>query len=143
MPARPLAVLVVDECPDTVSTCRDLLRLHGYDARTAASAEEALALLDGWAPDVAILDLWLPRADGFELAGRLRAPGASRPVLVAVTGMSTDEHLERALAAGFSYFLVKPADPQDLMRLLRTCADELGYRGRQGSSAADPSGGSS
>jgi CheY-like chemotaxis protein len=103
---------------------------HGYDVRTAVSAEGALALLDGWAPDVALLDLLMPRADGFELARRLRAPGASRPVLVAVTGMSSDEHLERALAAGFSYFLVKPADPRELMRLLQTCADELGDQGR-------------
>jgi hypothetical protein len=54
---------------------------------------------------------------------------SARPL--AVTGMSSDEHLERVLAAGFSYFLVKSADPNELMRLLRTCADESGCRGEQ------------
>jgi CheY-like chemotaxis protein len=65
----------------------------------------------------------LPRAN------RTGAPMSARPL--AVTGMSSDEHLERVLAAGFSYFLIKPADPNELMRLLRTCADESGCRGER------------
>jgi CheY-like chemotaxis protein len=129
MPVRPLAVLVVDDFPDTVATYRDLFQLHGYDVRTALSAEEARAPLDGWAPDVALLDLLMAGADGFELARRLRAPGATHPVLVAVTGLTSDEDRERALAAGFSYFLVKPADPNELVQLLRACADNLENRG--------------
>ena len=129
MSSRPLAVLIVDDCLDTVATYQDLFQLHGYDAHTAVSAGEALAQLDGWEPDVALLDLSMPRTDGFELARRLRAPGASRPVLVAVTGLTSDEYRERALAAGFAHFLVKPADPEQLVRLLRTCADRLENRG--------------
>ena len=123
MRARPLAVLVVDDCPDTVATYRDLFQLHGYDVRTAVSAAEALALLDGWEPDVALLDLWMPRADGFELARRLRGPGTTHPVLIAVTGLCSDESRQRAEDASFDHYLLKPADPSEVLRLLHTCAD--------------------
>jgi CheY-like chemotaxis protein len=76
-----------------------------------------------------ILDLMMPRGNGFDLARRLRGPGATRPVLVAVTGLSSDEHRERARADGFDHYLLKPADPNEVMRLLRSRADGLDNRG--------------
>src|SRR4030095_1939041 len=75
MSSRPLTVLVVDDDADTVATYQDLFELCGYDTRIALSADGALALLDGWEPDVAILDLSMPRADGFVLARQLRVGG--------------------------------------------------------------------
>jgi CheY-like chemotaxis protein len=116
--SRPLRVLVVDDCADAVSTCGDLLRLRGHDVRAAQSGDGALALLDGWEPDIALLDIRMPGMDGYELARRIceRAPG--RPVLVAVTGVGDAEARQRARDAGFDHFLVKPADPDVLTDLL-------------------------
>ena len=78
---RPLCVLIVDDCPDTTASYAELLGLYGHDTRTAQSAREALALCDGWEPDVALVDLWMPRTNGFELARWLRVRGARCPPL--------------------------------------------------------------
>jgi CheY-like chemotaxis protein len=115
------AILIVDDFADTAASWQDLFQLHGHDTRTATSTTQALARLDGWVPDVALLDLSMPGADGFELARLLRA-SAPRLVLIAVTGFSSDEYREQARAAGFDHFFVKPADPDALVRLLETDA---------------------
>jgi CheY-like chemotaxis protein len=122
---QPLCVLIVDDFPDTVASCAELLKLYGHDTRTAKSAGEALALLDGWEPDVALLDLRMPGTDGFELARWLRVRGASCPLLVAVTGQNTKVFRERATAAGFDHFWVKPVDPDVMTDLLREHARTL------------------
>jgi len=119
---RPLCVLIVDDCADTVASCAELLNLYGHDARTAGSAGEALDLLDGWEPDVALVDLWMPGTSGFELARRLRARGAGCPLLVAVTGLGTETYRKWATADGFDHFLVKPVDPDVITALLRVYA---------------------
>jgi CheY-like chemotaxis protein len=121
-PPRPLSVLIVDDCPDTVTSCAELLNLYGHDARTAGSAGEALALLDGWEPDVALVDLWMPDVSGFELASRLRDRAGACPLLVAVTGLGTGTYRERAAAVGFDHFLVKPVDPDVITDLLHVYA---------------------
>lgn len=128
MPTYPLAILVVDDCPDTVATYRDPFQLEGYDVRSATSGDELRTLLNGWEPDVAILDLLMPRTDGLELARQLRAPSAERPVLVAVTGMSAEPWQQRAQEVGFHHYFLKPTEPGELMRLLRACAEGFGNR---------------
>lgn len=122
---RPLSVLVVDDCPDTVASCAELLGLYGHDARTAESTSEALALLDGWEPDVALVDLWMPGMSGYELARWLRVRGVRSPLLVAVTGLDTGPYRERAAEVGFDHFLVKPVDPDVIADLLRVYASRL------------------
>jgi CheY-like chemotaxis protein len=122
---RPLSVLIVDDCPDTVASCAELLGLYGHEVRTAESAREALARLDRWEPDVALVDLCMPRMDGFELARWLRVRGANSPLLVAVTGQSAKVYRDRAAAVGFDHFLVKPVDPDVIADLLRAHSDAL------------------
>jgi CheY-like chemotaxis protein len=128
--SRPLRVLIVDDWEDTVVSCAELLRLYGHEARIAQSGDEALAVLDGWEPDVALVDLWMPGMDGFELARWLRVRGANSPLLVAVTGQSAKVFRERAAEVGFDYFLVKPVDPDVITDLLRM------YSARRSLSAA-------
>ncbi|MBN9517183.1 response regulator [bacterium] len=113
---RPLSVLVVDDHPDSGESCADLLRLYGHDARVARTAAEALAALDAFTPDVALLDIGLPGVDGFELARRLVAFLPRRPLLVSVTGFP---HLEvRSRESGFDHHFLKPFDPERLVRAL-------------------------
>jgi CheY-like chemotaxis protein len=116
--SRPLRVLIVDDSEDTVSTCGELLRLQGHDVRTAQSGDEALAILESWEPDIALLDIRMPGMDGHELARRIGARAPGRPVLVAVTGVGDAEARQQARDAGFDHFLIKPVSPDVLTDLL-------------------------
>ncbi len=118
----PLAVLVVDDCADTAASCGELLGLYGYDVRTARGGPAALATLDGWQPDVALLDLAMPEMSGYELARRVRGRRDRCPLLVAVTGLGTPVHRARAADAGFDHFLLKPVNPDVMSALLRSWA---------------------
>ena len=123
--SRPLRVLIVDDYPDTATSCAELLRCYGHDARTADGAGAALALLDEWQFDVVLLELRMPHLSGFELARWLRVRGTCCPLLVAVTGVGTKAYRERATEVGFDYFLVKPADPNVIADLLRNYSAKL------------------
>jgi CheY-like chemotaxis protein len=114
----PLRVLIVDDCPDNRETTARLLRLWGCEVRLAADGAAALAAA-AWRPDVVLLDIGLPRMDGYEVARRLRAdPRTARTFLAALTGLARDEDRRRALAAGCDRHLAKPVDPDELLRLL-------------------------
>lgn len=119
-PTVPLAVLLVDDHRDGGDSCAQLLRLLGYEVRLARTGAAALNLVGSFAPDVAILDIGLPDGNGYELAGRLVAALARRPLLVALTGYGNGE--ERARGAGFDHYLLKPAEPAVLAALLATHA---------------------
>ncbi|MBP3956694.1 response regulator [Gemmata sp. G18] len=120
---RPLRVLIVDDCHDTAESFRELFLLYGHEARSAESGAEAMTLIEGWRPDVAILDLAMPRMSGYELAPLVRATGCG--LLVAMTGWCTPEHRAHAAEAGFDHCLIKPVDPDVLTDLLRTLAAHL------------------
>jgi CheY-like chemotaxis protein len=118
-PHKPLAVLVVDDYPDTAESVAMLLRGDGHDVRIAHSGAEAVKLLGGWQPDVAVLDLKLPDMDGIELAERLCADSRTRPLLVAVSGSIRKHDWERVKVAHFDHHFLKPVDPCQLAGLLR------------------------
>lgn len=122
---HPLTVLVVDDSADTAESCGVLLRLYGYDVRTARSADDALALLQGWEPDVALLDLRMPGTDGYQLARRLAGRPGGRTLLVAVTGLGAEADHREADLAGFDHYLVKPVEPDVMNDLLRSHAAGL------------------
>jgi CheY-like chemotaxis protein len=88
--------------------------------RTAASADQALALLDAVAPDVILSDIGMPGRDGYWLAGQVRA---RRPDIaaIALTAFSGHDDIERAFAAGFDQHVAKPVDPELLVNALSTC----------------------
>ena len=117
LPARRL--LVVDDNADAAQTLATLLSLHGQEARAAFSAEEALQVVQEWPPDVAVLDIGLPDLNGYELCRRIRTrPWGARPLLIACTGWGQREDIDRALDSGFDFHLVKPVDPNAVLRLL-------------------------
>ena len=117
--AWPVRVLCVDDNRDAADSEAELLRVVGFDPRACYDGRSALCLAREWAPDVCLIDLHMPDMDGDELAGRLRAEAAGRPVLmVAVTAMSSDESVARTGAAGFTLHLVKPVDPGILVGMM-------------------------
>ncbi len=116
---RPLRVLIVDDNQDALLSVAELLRMVGHEVQTAISGPTALAVLRGFRPDVAILDIGLPGMDGFELAGQVRALlGNPQPRLIAMTGYGQETDRDRSVAAGFDLHLVKPVDLDVLLRSL-------------------------
>jgi CheY-like chemotaxis protein len=115
-------ILVVDDHADSREATATLLRVFGCDVLTAATAEDALAVVEREAQDVIVADLTLwPSMDGCELARRLRAlPGGDAIFLVALTGHTEAEDVARAGAAGFDAYVTKPADPEKLRALVAT-----------------------
>jgi CheY-like chemotaxis protein len=116
---RPLRVLVVDDNPDMRGTLRTLLGLWRHQTAEAADGHAALDLAAIFWPDAVLLDIGLPRLDGYEVARRLRQlPGLGDVLLVAVTGYGTAQDVAACRAAGIDHHLLKPFDPTELERLL-------------------------
>ena len=112
-------ILIVDDNADAANSLSELLRLDGHQAQPALSAEEALIFAQSFKPDIVLLDIGLPRMDGYEVARRLRLlPACSRTIIVALTGYGQTEDRERTLTAGFDAHLVKPVDLRALTRIL-------------------------
>jgi PAS domain S-box-containing protein len=118
-PASSLRVLVVDDNRDSAATLGMLLRVMGNEVRTAHDGLEAVGVADEFRPDVAVLDIGLPRLNGYDVAGRIRQqPWGRTMVLIAVTGWGQDSDREQSREAGFDHHLVKPVDPAAVMKLV-------------------------
>lgn len=118
-PATPARILIVDDNADAADTLGELLKVVGYEVRVARDAEEALSIVRGYQPRLALLDIGLPGMDGYELAGRLRADPETRDIqLVALTGYGRDNDRSRALGAQFDEHVVKPVGADQLFTLL-------------------------
>ena len=119
-PACP-RILCVDDNHDVSDTCALLLRVYGFDAQACYDGGAALRIAKESPPDLCFIDLNMPGMEGDELAVRLRALAPERPMtLVALTAMSGEEDFRRTAAAGFTAHLVKPADPEALVRFAQT-----------------------
>ena len=104
-------VLVVDDNEDAAEMLADLLQSQGYVTRTAHDGPSALATLESFRPDVAVLDLGLPVMDGFELARLIRGNAELGGIrILALTGYGQAEDRARTADAGFDGHLVKPVD---------------------------------
>jgi two-component system CheB/CheR fusion protein len=114
-----LRILVVDDNPDAAETLALLLQFGGHDVRTAHEGESALETAYAFRPQVIVLDIGLPKMDGYEVARRLRQdPEMKKLFLVALTGYGQDEDRQRSKDAGFDHHLVKPVDPAELQSVL-------------------------
>jgi CheY-like chemotaxis protein len=115
---RTLRVLVVEDFPDTAETIAAILRYGGHEVRIAPDGEEALNAAQSWQPDVVLLDIGLPKVDGWEVAKRLRRRAGRHALVIAVTGYGTPDDFQRSGEAGIDLHLLKPADPELLLSML-------------------------
>ena len=130
-------VLIVDDYPDAAETACTLLSLLGHDCQFATCGKDALALSARFDPDVAILDVGLPDVSGFDLARELRRLFAGKPLyLAAVTGWGQPEDRVKALAAGFDFQVLKPADRGKLSLILELADQQTGPGGTSASGHA-------
>jgi signal transduction histidine kinase/ActR/RegA family two-component response regulator len=112
-------VLVVDDNVDSAESLAMLLRLGGHEIETAYDGLQAVESAERFKPDLILLDIGLPRLDGYDAAIRIRERTDGREVvLVAVTGWGQDEDRRRTREAGFDAHLTKPVDMAALGRLL-------------------------
>jgi two-component system, cell cycle response regulator DivK len=112
-------ILVVDDNPANVRLLRLLLAAESYEVRTAAGAEEALAVLGEFRPRLILMDLQMPGMDGFELTRRLKAGDDTRDiVVVALTAYAMKGDEEKARAAGCDGYVTKPIDTRTLPALV-------------------------
>jgi CheY-like chemotaxis protein len=111
-----MLVLVIDDTADSRDLYEHYLAAHGLDVLGAADGPTGLQAARVKHPDVIVLDMGLPRVDGWEVARRLKADAATRDIrLIAVTGHDTGEARQRALDAGVDEYLVKPCPPEDVL----------------------------
>ena len=119
LPALDLSVLVVDDNRDVAESTAVLLRMAGCDTHVVYDGDEALRAMARVRPDAVLLDIGLPRMNGYEVAERIRAePDYRRTLIVAVSGYGQEEHRLQSQRSGFDYHIVKPIDPPLLTGLL-------------------------
>jgi CheY-like chemotaxis protein len=115
----PHRILIADDNADSAESMGMLLRLMGNDVRIANDGLDAVEQAERFQPDIVLMDIGMPRLDGYEAARRIRNQGWSRDtLLVAVTGWGPSDDSEEATAAGFDHHFTKPLDPAELRRLV-------------------------
>ena len=118
--SAPLRILVVDDNQDAADSMAFLLQLDGHETRIARDGLQAVEAAAHWMPDVVLLDIGLPKLDGYEAARRIRAQrsGVDGVMLIAITGWGQDDDRRRSRDAGFDAHLTKPVGYVDLAKLL-------------------------
>ncbi len=112
-------VLVVDDNRDAAATLSMILKRMGHEVRTAYEGETAVTQAEEFRPELVLMDLGMPKIDGYEAARRIREqPWGKRIFLVALTGWGAAEDRQRTKDAGFNSHLVKPVGMDILIRLL-------------------------
>jgi PAS domain S-box-containing protein len=118
-PAEGQRILVVDDNMDAARTLELLLKSLGHRLRVAFSGTEALRIAPDFDPHIVLLDIGMPGLDGYEVARRLRASDRRNALrIIAVTGWGQEADREKSREAGFDLHLVKPVDPNELVRAL-------------------------
>ncbi len=123
---RPLHILIADDNVDLTESFAEILTSSGHRVDVVYDGAAAVEKAQANPPDIALLDIGMPKLDGYEVARQLRAGVATQGIhLVAITGWGQASDLEAARAAGFDHHLLKPVEPQDLVRLIGESYNEF------------------
>jgi PAS domain S-box-containing protein len=128
-PATRWRILIVDDNQDSADSLAMLLQIMGNEVGTAYDGEQAVEAAEAIRPDVALLDIGMPKLNGYDTCRRMREqPWGKGMFLIALTGWGRAEDRRRADEAGFNLHMVKPVDPDVLMKLLASWSREHGGR---------------
>jgi two-component system alkaline phosphatase synthesis response regulator PhoP len=120
MTAAAGKVLIADDEPNIVTSLEFLMRKCDYDVRVARDGEEAVRLAEDFRPDVLLLDVMMPRCDGFEVCRRIRGNPATRGVrILMLTAHGRGGEIERGLALGVDAYITKPFSNKELVARVR------------------------
>lgn len=118
-PKSALRILIVDDNRDGADSLAQLLRFMGNETHTAYDGQKGIEVAEEFRPSVILLDIGLPKLNGFEACRHIRAqPWGKQTIIIAVTGWGQDEDRRLTTEAGFDHHMVKPVNPKDLMKLL-------------------------
>src|SRR5262245_8865145 len=118
-PLTKCRILIVDDNRDSADSLSMLFQVMGNEVGTAYDGEQAVETAESMRPDVVLLDIGMPRLNGYDTCRRIRQkPWGQRMLLIALTGWGQEEDIRRTKDAGFDYHMVKPVDPAALSRLL-------------------------
>jgi DNA-binding response OmpR family regulator len=116
---HPARILIVDDEPNMVVAIQVLMQQRGFETETAADGHEAMAKALAFRPDLVLLDVMMPKADGFEVAHAIRqAPTLVGTKVVFLTARGTSRDKLRGYDAGGDVYLTKPFDHEDLVNLI-------------------------
>jgi signal transduction histidine kinase/CheY-like chemotaxis protein len=122
---RPVRVVIVEDNRDLLELTQAVIESLGCATEIAADGEEGLQRIVATHPDLALVDVGLPKLDGYELARRVKQQLIAPPTLVAVTGYGQRGDRARALAAGFDDHLTKPVRTEVLQALIEATRTRL------------------
>jgi len=109
-------ILIVEDDEDNLETLSAFLEFYKYRIVKAMDGETALMMISAEQPDVILLDLMIPKVDGWEVARRVRSnPANKKIVIIAFSAMALPHEIEKALDAGCDAFLAKPMSPDYLV----------------------------
>ena len=122
-PPRSFRILVVDDNHDSALSQAMMLSIMGHETRTAHDGESAVSSAESFRPEVVLLDIGLPKLNGYEVAQRIREmPWGTSMFLIAVTGWGQEEDRQRSTEVGLNVHMVKPVEPAALEKLLAELA---------------------
>ena len=116
----PKSVLIVDDEASIVLSLRHLMQREGYDVRVAGDGEAALAEVAAAPPDLVLLDVMIPKRDGYDVCQTIRAnPDWNDLKIVMVTAKGREIEAEKGLALGADAYVTKPFSTRDLAKQVR------------------------
>ena len=120
-------VLLVDDEPNIILSLEFLIEQAGYEVRVARDGEAALKSIEERKPDLILLDVMLPKRDGFDVCERIRANPAWNDIrIIMLTAKGRDSERERGLALGADAYITKPFSTREAMEQIKRFLDDEG-----------------
>jgi len=113
------SILIVEDNEKNMKLVRDILAHHGHRVIEATTGEEGVRLALSEAPDLILMDIQLPDISGVEALARIRASGASMPVLAVSASVMPDEQ-QRIVSSGFDAFIAKPISLKPFLEAVKS-----------------------
>ena len=121
-------VLIVDDEPNIVTSLRFLMKKSGFETSVARDGEEALTEVERFHPDLVLLDVMMPKRDGFEVCQKLRATGQTELKIILLTAKGRETEVAKGLAVGADAYVTKPFSTRDLVeQVTRLLGDSGGH----------------
>ena len=118
-------ILVVDDEPNIVLSLEFLMKQAGFQVRTASDGEAALAAITAEPPDLVLLDVMMPRKNGYEVCQAIRAnPGWANLRIIMLTAKGREVEREKGLALGADDYITKPFSTQEVVERVRELLTE-------------------
>ena len=113
-------ILIADDEPNIVLALEFLMKKEGYEVQTAGDGEHALRAIEKSHPDLILLDIMMPKLDGYEVCQRIRSdPSMKDIVIIMLTAKGREVEREKGLALGADFYITKPFSTQEVVQKVR------------------------